>query len=367
MNFSGEGANQSGTPFISTYRVSITTISEIRYEGTLYQVNPEKKNIVLTNVVSFGTEGKMPNNEILGSNVVHESIVFEGKDIKDLVVLDSSAEQFNNNPQNNQNVPEIAQTENKQVNQTIEETKKECETKKPIEEQKKNEVLDFQLMNEKFQKLTMKDAKSNEKEFGKYIKTSFFDNISNSTVEKTRESKEERFHQNQVDKETFGSDSLLAKRNQKYPKNNQNYKYRGYRGGHRGDYNRNYNDNLNNNLNYNYKYNNNNEGVQSQSFQPRHYNNEEGGQSQSYQPRHYNNEEGGQSQSFQQRGHYNQNYEGGKNYESGSYRNGGYRQNYKSSNQEGGYYSGAGPNNNNRGGIGYQTKYQSGRSGPKNF
>ena len=308
--------NPSATPFISTYRVSIRTISEIRYEGTLYQVNPEKKSIVLTDVVSFGTEGRMPNNEILGSNVVHDSIVFEGKDIKDLVVLESGDQQTN---------PKSTVVQ-------------------PVEEQKKKiEVFDFELMNEKFQKLTLNDAKNNEKEFGKYSKMSFFDNISNSTTEKTRETKDERIHQTQIDKETFGADMILAEKNKKYP-NNQNYKYRNYNRNYRGSYGGsgnydNYNNNYNNNINY-YHYNK--------------YNNKN------------NNEEGYQYQSNQNKTHYNQkyqnyddkNYEGNNNYRAQT--NSGYRNNnnsnynnYKSSNN---YHSGKG---------GYQGKYN--QSGTKDY
>lgn len=298
MNF-GDNSNQGGLPFISTYKVSITTVSEIRYEGTLYQVNPEKKNIVLTNVISFGTEGRTPNNEILGSNVVHDSIVFEGKDIKDLVVLDNANEQSVN-----QQNPPITTGENQLPATEFQNIEKKPENENPKqEEQKKSEPFDFQLMNEKFQKLTLKDAKTNEKEFGKYVKTSFFDNISNSTTEKTKETKEERIHQNQIDKETFGNDLLMAKKNQKYNKGSQGNRYKSYRGGYK---NQSYH-----HTNNNYKYNNEETG----GYHQKNY--------------YHQNNEGGSGYS-----NYHQNNEGGSGYRSNNYSQGGYRNTYNKNNNQ---------------------------------
>lgn len=319
MNF-GDNNNQGGLPFISTYKVSITTVSDIRYEGTLYQVNPEKKNIVLTNVISFGTEGRTPNNEILGSNVVHDSIVFEGKDIKDLVVLDNANEQ-NVNQQNPPITPgenQLATTEFQNI-----EKKPENESQKP-EEQKKNDPFDFQLMNEKFQKLTLKDAKTNDKEFGKYVKNSFFDNISNSTTEKTKETKEERIHQNQIDKETFGNDLLMAKKNQKYNKGNPNNKYKSYRGGYK---NQSYH-----HTNNNYKYNNEESG----GYTQKNY--------------YHQSNEGGSGYN------YYQNNEGGPGYRTHNYSQGGYRNNYNKNNTHeggGGHYYSKNTGESRRGGYGY--------------
>lgn len=236
------GSNQGAIPFLSTYRVSILTNSDIRYEGTLYQVNPDKKNIVLTNVISFGTEGRSRTNEIMGSNVVHDSIVFEGKDIKDLNVIENNppppATATNNNNNNEaqnkepsapsnqaQDNHNLEDNNNKQVVQNAEETTKQERKSSAVEEkeEKKNEsVFDFQEMNEKFHKLTLLESKNAEKGFGKYERTSFFDNISNSTTEKNKETREDRQHQNQIDKETFGSDLMQMRKGQKYKGNNYN-------------------------------------------------------------------------------------------------------------------------------------------------
>jgi protein LSM14 len=72
--------------------VSIITKSEIRYEGTLFKINPDEKNITLQYVRSYGTEGRRPGNEIQASSQTYEQIVFKGTDIKDLMILGSKSE-----------------------------------------------------------------------------------------------------------------------------------------------------------------------------------------------------------------------------------------------------------------------------------
>lgn len=46
-------------------KVSIITKSEIRYEGTLFQVNPQQQNLALKDVRSFGTEGRRPGLNLI--------------------------------------------------------------------------------------------------------------------------------------------------------------------------------------------------------------------------------------------------------------------------------------------------------------
>lgn len=72
-------------PYIGS-KISLITTSDIRYEGILYTLNREESTIAVQNVRSFGTEGRrMP--EVPMSNEIYDFIIFRGKDLKDLTVL----------------------------------------------------------------------------------------------------------------------------------------------------------------------------------------------------------------------------------------------------------------------------------------
>ncbi|KAI5289485.1 subunit of tubulin prefoldin, partial [Ascosphaera aggregata] len=67
-------------------RFNLISKSDIRYVGTLHQINPEDSTIALENVVSHGTEGRRgnPADEIHPTSNVYEYIVFRGSDVKDI-------------------------------------------------------------------------------------------------------------------------------------------------------------------------------------------------------------------------------------------------------------------------------------------
>ncbi|KKK14625.1 hypothetical protein AOCH_005012 [Aspergillus ochraceoroseus] len=75
-------------------RFNLISKSDIRYVGTLHEINPEASTIALQDVVSFGTEGRRgnPAEEIAPSNSIYEYIVFRGSDVKDISVAEDKKE-----------------------------------------------------------------------------------------------------------------------------------------------------------------------------------------------------------------------------------------------------------------------------------
>lgn len=80
----------SNIPYIGS-KISLVTTSDIRYEGILYTLNREESTIAVQNVRSFGTEGRR-DPEVPMSNEIYDFIIFRGKDLKDLTVIQGTPE-----------------------------------------------------------------------------------------------------------------------------------------------------------------------------------------------------------------------------------------------------------------------------------
>ncbi|KAL7324958.1 hypothetical protein PS15p_210074 [Mucor circinelloides] len=80
----------SGQNYIGS-KISLISLSDIRYVGILHNINPVESTVALQNVKSYGTEGRKdnPSEEIPPSDNTFDYVVFRGSDIKDLQVFEA--------------------------------------------------------------------------------------------------------------------------------------------------------------------------------------------------------------------------------------------------------------------------------------
>jgi len=80
--------------------ISLISRSDIRYVGTLHEINSDEATVSLENVRSFGTEGRRGGgaDEAAPSDQIYEYIVFRGTDVKDLRVEEGPSTVKENKP-----------------------------------------------------------------------------------------------------------------------------------------------------------------------------------------------------------------------------------------------------------------------------
>ncbi|OCT45757.1 G2/M phase checkpoint control protein Sum2 [Cladophialophora carrionii] len=74
-------------------RFNLISKSEIRYVGTLHEINPEQSTIALENVFSFGTEDRKVEKFVPPSQQKYGFIVFRGSDVKDIKIAEDEPSQ----------------------------------------------------------------------------------------------------------------------------------------------------------------------------------------------------------------------------------------------------------------------------------
>jgi len=65
-------------------QISLISTSNVRYEGTLYSIDPTESTIALKNVKQMGTEDRRTDKVTEASPVVYEYIIFSGNNIKNI-------------------------------------------------------------------------------------------------------------------------------------------------------------------------------------------------------------------------------------------------------------------------------------------
>ncbi|KAI6241120.1 FFD and TFG box motif protein [Aphelenchoides fujianensis] len=77
-------------PYIGC-KVSLISMLDIRYEGTLYTLNTEEKTLTLAQVRSYGTEDRQAPCAVEPAENVYQYVVFKAANVKDLFVVEDSS------------------------------------------------------------------------------------------------------------------------------------------------------------------------------------------------------------------------------------------------------------------------------------
>eukprot|EP01017_Pseudomicrothorax_dubius_P009914 TRINITY_DN1346_c0_g1_i11.p1 TRINITY_DN1346_c0_g1~~TRINITY_DN1346_c0_g1_i11.p1 ORF type:complete len:395 (-),score=111.16 TRINITY_DN1346_c0_g1_i11:185-1369(-) len=219
--------NPSPASILGLKKITIILKSEMRYEGSLYQINPQDQNIALANVRCFGTEGRRPQDEVPPSSIVQDFLVFKGTEIKDIKVIDMPANapgatqppaqpgqqpqapvpQTQQQPQPQAPSPPIAQPKEvqEQVSPSVK-AKEQAPVKEVNEVPGVNAEGEGQNPLEEAKDKFVKPANNRTQDF--YKKDNFFDSISTSTNTRARDTHVDREQQKRIDADTFGQEFI---------------------------------------------------------------------------------------------------------------------------------------------------------------
>lgn len=78
--------SSSAIPYIGS-KISLVTVSELRYDGILVHINTGNSTVTLKDVRMIGSENRKGSSQyVMPCSEVFDYIIFNGRDIKDLTV-----------------------------------------------------------------------------------------------------------------------------------------------------------------------------------------------------------------------------------------------------------------------------------------